>query len=100
MADPSLGMDSLSTTRCRAVAHGLVQGVFFRDSVRRLAEREGVSGWVWNRPDGAVEAVFEGDPEAVERLVQFCSRGPRGARVERMERFDEPPEGLAGFSVR
>jgi acylphosphatase len=93
-------MESQSTTRCRVVVHGLVQGVFFRDSVRRLAQRERVSGWVRNRPDGAVEAVFEGEAEAVERLVGFCSRGPRGARVERIERFDEPPEGLAGFPVR
>jgi acylphosphatase len=93
-------MEPERTTRCRVIVHGLVQGVFFRDSVRRLAQREGVSGWVRNRPDGTVEAAFEGDPEAVERLVRFCSAGPRGAVVERIERFDEPPEGLTGFSVR
>jgi acylphosphatase len=87
-------------TRSRVIVHGLVQGVFFRDSTRRLAQREGVGGWVRNRPDGTVEAVFEGEPEAVERLVRFCSEGPRGAVVEQIERFDEPVAGLTGFSVR
>lgn len=81
------------------VAHGLVQGVFFRDTVRRRADAAGVSGWVRNNRDGTVEAVFEGDGAAVERLVAFCRRGPRGAVVERIEDFEEEPEGLAGFLV-
>lgn len=93
-------MEPERTTRCRVIVHGVVQGVFFRDSTRRMAQREGVSGWVCNRRDGTVEAVFEGKPEAVEQLVRFCSQGPRGAVVERIERFAEPPEGLTGFSVR
>ena len=79
--------------------HGYVQGVFFRDSTRRLAERQGLAGWVRNNRDGTVEAVFEGDPEAVERLVVFVSEGPRGAEVERVETSKEDPEGLAGFRV-
>jgi acylphosphatase len=74
--------------------------VFFRDSVRRLAQQHGVAGWVSNRWDGAVEAVFEGQEAAVERLVAFCRNGPRGAQVERMELFEEEPESLRGFSVR
>jgi len=86
--------------RRRVVIHGYVQGVFFRDSTRRLAEREGVAGWVRNRPDGAVEAVFEGEPEAVERLVRFAREGPRDARVDRAEVAEEEPEGLRGFGVR
>ena len=86
--------------RRRVVLHGHVQGVFFRDSTLRLAEREGVAGWVRNRADGAVEAVFEGDPEAVERLVRFAREGPRGAQVERVDVADEEPEGLRGFVVR
>jgi acylphosphatase len=85
--------------RRRVLVHGHVQGVFFRDSTRRLAEREGVAGWVRNRPDGAVEAVFEGEPEAVERLVRFMREGPRGAQVDRAEVTEEEPEGLRGFSV-
>jgi acylphosphatase len=86
--------------RRRVIVHGHVQGVFFRDSTRRLAEREGVAGWVRNRPDGAVEAVFEGEPDAVERLVRFMREGPRGAQVERVDVAEEEPEGLRGFSVR
>ena len=86
--------------RRRVVVQGHVQGVFFRDSTRRFAERTGVAGWVRNRPDGAVEAVFEGDPEAVERLVRFAREGPRDARVDRAEVAEEEPEGLRGFGVR
>jgi acylphosphatase len=86
--------------RSRVVVHGHVQGVFFRDTARRRALREDVAGWASNRPDGTVEAVFEGEPEAVDRLVDFCREGPRGAHVERLERFDETPEGLTGFSIR
>jgi acylphosphatase len=90
----------VSTVRRRVVVRGHVQGVFFRDSVRRLAEPYGVSGSVANRWDGAVEAVFEGSPEDVERLVEFCREGPRGARVEAVEVTDEAPAGETGFSVR
>jgi acylphosphatase len=86
--------------RRRVVAHGRVQGVFFRDSARRRAQQHGVAGWVANRWDGAVEAVFEGEPDAVERLVRFMHEGPRGAEVERVEVSEEKPEGLAGFNVR
>jgi acylphosphatase len=74
--------------------------VFFRDSVRRTAQQRGVNGWVANRPDGAVEAVFEGEPEAVERLVDFCRKGPRGARVDSVDVTHEEPENLTGFDVR
>ena len=86
--------------RRRVVVHGYVQGVFFRDTTRREAERRGVAGWVTNRPDGAVEAVFEGEPDAVDEMVRFCERGPRGADVERVETSEEPAEGVAGFVVR
>jgi acylphosphatase len=85
--------------RRRVVVHGRVQGVFFRDSTRERARSRGVDGWVRNRPDGAVEAVFEGKPDAVDELVRFCEGGPRGADVSRTEVFDEPPEGIAGFGV-
>ena len=86
--------------RKRVVVHGRVQGVFFRDSTRQRAEAAGLAGWVANRPDGAVEAVFEGEIGAVERLIDWMNDGPRGADVERVETFDEPEEGLTGFEVR
>jgi acylphosphatase len=90
----------MATVRRRVVVHGHVQGVFFRDTARRLALRQGASGWIRNNPDGTVEAVFEGEPEAVERLVEFCRSGPRDAVVGRVEVKEEEPEGLAAFAVR
>jgi acylphosphatase len=85
--------------RRRVVVHGLVQGVFFRDTVRRLARSAGVSGWVRNNRDGTVEAALEGDASGVERVVAFCRTGPRGARVDRIEIFEEEPQGLESFDV-
>jgi acylphosphatase len=82
------------------VVSGRVQGVFFRDSVRRRAEAVGVAGWVRNTGDGTVEAVFEGDPQAVDELVEFCRRGPSRAEVAAVEVVEEEPEGLSGFEVR
>jgi acylphosphatase len=82
------------------VVHGHVQGVFFRDATMRRAVERGVAGWVRNNPDGTVEAVFEGDPDAVEAMVRFAHEGPRGAIVERVEMIEEEPEGLTRFGVR
>lgn len=82
------------------VIHGQVQGVFFRDTTRRLAEQHGVAGWARNNRDGTVEAVFEGEPEAVERLVAFAREGPRGAVVQDVDVQDEGEEGLRGFDIR
>jgi acylphosphatase len=87
-------------TRKRVVVRGRVQGVFFRDTTRRRAESVGVAGWIANRSDGAVEAVFEGDPRAVEELVEFCRRGPGRAEVTSVEVTEEEPDGLSGFEVR
>lgn len=86
--------------RRRVVVHGHVQGVFFRDSVRRHAVSAGVSGWARNTWNGTVEAVFEGEPDAVERLVAFCRDGPRGARVDRVDVMAEEAEGISGFVIR
>ena len=80
--------------------YGLVQGVFYRDTCRRLAQQHGVAGWVRNRPDGAVEAVFEGGADAVDRMVAWAGQGPRSAVVVRIETIAEDPEGLPGFTVR
>jgi acylphosphatase len=87
-------------SRKHVVVHGFVQGVFFRDTLRRHAVSAGVAGWVRNNRDGTVEAVFEGELDAVERLVRLTHEGPRGARVERVEVVEEEPEGLVGFSIR
>jgi acylphosphatase len=85
--------------RRHVIAHGYVQGVGFRDGVERAARSRGVAGWVRNRSDGTVEAVFEGEPDDVEVLVDFCREGPRGAEVERLEVEEESVEGLSGFHV-
>ena len=78
----------------------MVQGVFYRDTCRRIAGQHGVAGWVRNRPDGTVEAVFEGPQHAVDRMVAWARRGPSHATVERIETLAEDPEGLTGFSIR
>ena len=80
--------------------HGRVQGVFFRDSARREAERLGVAGWVANAPDGTVEGLFEGDSDAVDALVAWCGSGPPQAQVERVDTEDAEPRGLGGFEIR
>jgi acylphosphatase len=83
------------------VVRGEVQGVFFRDSTRKAAQSRGVSGWVRNRDHGAVEAVFEGPPDVVEAMVEWCRSGPSRADVEDMNvSLDEDPDGLEGFEVR
>jgi acylphosphatase len=84
----------------RVVVHGSVQGVFFRDSTQRRAEQRGVRGWVRNCDDGTVEALFEGDREAVEAMVAFAREGPRAASVDRVDVTDAEPEGNGGFEVR
>jgi acylphosphatase len=87
--------------RRRVVVHGRVQGVGFRYSTGRVAERAGVDGWVCNRGDGSVEAVLEGPRGAVQRVVEFMREGPRGAEVTDVKvSNEEEPEGLAGFAVR
>jgi acylphosphatase len=86
--------------RAHVVVLGRVQGVSFRVLTRDRARSRGVAGWVRNRPDGAVEAVFEGADEAVESLVAWCGRGPAGAQVESIEVTREKPRGESGFAVR
>lgn len=74
--------------------------MWFRETCRRTAESAGVSGWVANRGDGQVEAVFEGEPDAVAGLVEWCRQGPPRAVVTAIEVNDEPPVGESGFRVR
>jgi acylphosphatase len=86
--------------RRRVTVTGRVQGVFFRDSLRQRANSHHVAGWATNRSDGAVEAVFEGRPDDVERLVAFAESGPRQAEVDSVDVIEEEPEGLSGFEIR
>lgn len=86
--------------RRRVLVRGSVQGVGFRYSAANTARTRGVTGWVRNCADGAVEAVFEGDADAVESMVRWCEQGPRGAQIDGIDVFDEPPEDLQRFEVR
>jgi acylphosphatase len=84
----------------RVVVHGRVQGVGFRYAVVDRARLLGLGGWVRNRPDGTVEAAFEGPHERVRSIVDWCRRGPRGARVDRLEEHHEAPLAEHSFTVR
>jgi acylphosphatase len=86
--------------RAKVVVHGMVQGVFFRAEARDRARTLGVGGWVRNAPDGSVEAVFEGEAERVESMVDWCSRGPSGARVDDVDVTWAEPRGEDGFAIR
>jgi acylphosphatase len=89
----------MTTARTRVIVEGVVQGVFFRESTRRTALDFGVSGWIRNLPDRRVEAVFEGEPEAVAGMVAWAHIGPPHATVDSLERFVETPQGLNGFDI-
>ena len=86
--------------RRRLIVHGYVQGVGFRYSLAHQAQLQDVAGSAANRPDGTVEIVLEGEPDAVESLVRWCENGPRGAVVDRVDVSEEQPEGLRGFATR
>jgi acylphosphatase len=86
--------------RKRVLVKGRVQGVFFRDTCLREAERYRVYGWVRNRADGSVEATFEGSSGAVAHMIGWCRTGPPRADVVSVEEFDEEPEGATSFYVR
>ena len=86
--------------RRRVTIKGDVQGVNFREAIRRKATEAGVAGWVTNRSDGSVEAVFEGPPEAVDQLIEFCREGPTAATVESVDVDGQRPESVSGFDIR
>ncbi|WP_153934557.1 acylphosphatase [Aeromicrobium sp. S22] len=86
--------------RRHVIVRGTVQGVFFRASCQQEAARLGATGWVANRPDGSVEAVFEGPPEVVDRLVEWCRTGPPRAAVSDVQVTEQQPVGELGFEVR
>ena len=86
--------------RRRVVVHGQVHGVGFRFTCGRRAGEAHLGGWVRNLADGTVEAVFEGEAQAVESLITWCKTGPPMARVRRIEVYDEAPVGEEGFAIR
>ena len=88
-------------TRVELRVTGRVQGVFYRAGTQRRATELGLAGWVCNLPDGSVEAVAEGPRPACEALVEYCRRGPSGARVDGIEAgWGEPRGELPRFAVR
>jgi acylphosphatase len=80
--------------------HGRVQGVWYRESMRQEAERLGIAGWVRNRMDGTVEALVEGDPAAVQSIVEWARRGPDAARVARVDVEEDSVATLSRFEKR
>ena len=93
-------MEASEAIRRRVVAHGQVQGVFFRAAVKERADTYGIAGWARNRADGSMEACFEGPESAVQAIVSFCADGPERARVTRLDEIEEDPQGIRGFRVR
>lgn len=79
---------------CRVVIHGRVQGVGYRDWTRHVARGRGIEGWVRNRRDGSVEAVFSGSAERVTGMIEACRKGPASARVEWIDEHDAMPSDL------
>lgn len=90
----------MDVTRSRVTVDGRVQGVFFRESTRRMAEDLGLSGWVRNLPDRTVEAVFEGSADKVAHAVAWMRNGPPSAVVTSLVESAEEPQGLTGFEIR
>ncbi|MGQ9614960.1 MAG: acylphosphatase [Spirochaetota bacterium] len=91
----------MGKVRKHLIIRGWVQGVFFRSTLQERAYQRGVKGWVRNNHDGSVEAVLEGDEEAVTMLISWCYRGPRGARVDKVYISDEPYTGeFSSFSIK
>jgi len=90
----------MSRKRVHVYVSGQVQGVFFRGTTRDDAQEKGVDGWVKNLDDGRVEAVFEGDPDAVDEMVDFCYEGSEMASVSTVEVTEEEPEGIDDFQIR
>ena len=87
--------------RAHVFISGRVQGVFFRSETRYRAMRRNVGGWVRNTSDGRVEAIFEGKKEDVEKLIEFCRRGPSGARVTKVDvQWEEYTEEFRDFQIK
>ena len=87
--------------RVRVLIHGRVQGVGFRFTAAARAQGLGLTGWVGNLADGSVEAVFEGSQETLEETLQWCHRGPRTAKVDRVDvAWESGPPEYKSFDLR
>ncbi|MDQ3910687.1 MAG: acylphosphatase [Actinomycetota bacterium] len=87
--------------RAHVYVSGRVQGVSFRDAARSQAEKVGLNGWIRNTQDGRVEAVFEGDSDTVQQMIEWCKSGPSSADVDDVSaRWEEASSDLSGFEVR
>ena len=87
--------------RVHIVIYGIVQGVFFRSNAKKAAETLGLGGYARNMPDGSVEVVAEGPEEKIRGLIEFCKKGPRAARVDKVDVHIEEANGeFKGFEVR
>jgi acylphosphatase len=87
--------------RMHVTVYGTVQGVFFRSYTQMEAQKRKLAGWVRNRPDGSVEAVVEGEPGAVDSMVEWFREGPPTAKVAKVEAVEERPMGETGvFNIR
>lgn len=93
-------MTTENTEQAHVYVLGQVQGVNFRGATQDQAESLGLAGWVRNLQDGRVEAVFEGDPETVRQMIDWCENGPSSADVDDVSVENEQPEGFSGFEVR
>lgn len=91
---------TITRARTRVFVEGRVQGVWFRETTRQIAEELGLDGWVRNLADGRVEAVFEGEADKVAQAVEWTRRGPQGAVVSDVVVTAEKPAGLSGFAIK
>lgn len=92
-------IEPMSYMRSHVIISGRVQGVGYRYSTWEVANQLGIKGWVRNRSDGTVEAVFEGDEATVAKMIQWCHQGPPHAKVTQVAVESEPPENLRGFTI-
>lgn len=94
-------MKGMASMRVEIKVRGLVQGVFFRQGAKRIAEELGVTGWVRNEDDGSVRVVAEGEEERLQKLVEWCKKGTEWSRIDRVEvEWRDATGEFSGFEVR
>ncbi len=91
----------MNRTSARILAYGLVQGVYYRQSLKESAENNSVTGWTRNLTDGRVEALLQGDKDNIEKVIQWAWDGPPGARVSKVEvEWNVPAKTYKAFKIR